>query len=318
MVFHHIKKIEKAQTYLDIAVRRALKHKSKKKQGASFDKAKLREYDFVGIIRDSLCSKLRSVMNDFPVLDDLPMFYSELLRVTLDYDKLKKSLSSIGWAVKKVQELARSYRRKIRETSDFKHLDAVKKAFLGRVCSVVNQVDKDLECLEHARLVMKDYPVIKPGIFTVCIAGFPNVGKTTLLSRLTSSVPEIKAYPFTTKRLNLGYASLRGKEVQFIDTPGTLARPNKMNSIEKQAYLAMKHLADVIIYVFDLTEPYPLADQKRLLGRISRLGKPVITYLSKTDVLERSVVEEFSKKEGAILTLNKLREEISRRILESN
>ena len=318
MSFQYIKRVEKAQHYLDTALRRAAGRKGKKLRNSQLQNAKTKDLERINIIRNYLVTKFKEITKHFPVLDNLSEFYKELVKTTLNYNQLRKSLRSVEWAQRKITELTRTYRMKLIRARNIEILTKEKKAFIGRVSSIVRQLNKPLETLEEARLVMKDYPVIKPGIFTVCIAGFPNVGKTTLLSRLTSSVPEIKAYPFTTKRLNLGYASLRGKEVQFIDTPGTLARPNKMNSIEKQAYLAMKYLADVIIYVFDLTEPYPLADQKRLLGRISRLGKPVITYLSKTDVLERSVVEEFSKKEGAILTLNKLREEISRRILESN
>ena len=45
---------------------------------------------------------------------------------------------------------------------------------------------------------MKDYPTIKTSLFTVAICGFPNVGKTTLLSKMTPSEPEISNYSFTT------------------------------------------------------------------------------------------------------------------------
>jgi nucleolar GTP-binding protein len=83
----------------------------------------------------------------------------------------------------------------------------------------------------------------------VAIAGFPNVGKSTLLNRLTGATAETNAYAFTTKSLNMGAIEYRHNTIQFIDTPGTLARPEKMNDIERQAYLAMKYAAHLIIYV---------------------------------------------------------------------
>lgn len=131
---------------------------------------------------------------------------------------------------------------------------------------------------------------------TVAIAGFPNVGKTTLLSKITSSTPEINSYAFTTKGLNLGYAKMKNLKIQFIDTPGTLNRLNKMNSIEKQAHLAMKYVTDIIIYIFDLTESYPLADQEKLFKRIKEYDLPEIIYLSKTDLLDKDTIGSFKKK----------------------
>ena len=133
---------------------------------------------------------------------------------------------------------------------------------------------------------MKDFPTIKTGVTTACIFGFPNVGKSTLLSKLTTAKPEIKPYAFTTKQLNIGYLQEAHRRIQIIDTPGTLNRFEKMNAIEQQAYLALKFCAEIIIYVYDLTESSaPLADQKKLYQALRLLKKPVVIYLSKTDML---------------------------------
>jgi nucleolar GTP-binding protein len=161
---------------------------------------------------------------------------------------------------------------------------------------------------------MADFPVIKTDLFSVCIAGFPNVGKTTLLSKLTVSKPDIQAYAFTTKQLNLGYAEMQGQKIQFIDTPGTLARPEKMNNIEKQAYLAIKYVADLVLYIFDITEPYPLEDQKKLLENLKEFRKPIILYLSKTDILEQDLINKFRQDFKTITDISELKREISSRI----
>jgi nucleolar GTP-binding protein len=314
MSFQSIKRIEKAQTYLDIAIRKALKSKSSSHQRLDLKKAKQLNMQIIGVINDVLSSKLDEIVKDFPALDNFTEFYAELLKVTLDRDELKKSLGSVNWAKKKINELAREHKSKSGVAASFERLDKTRSAFIGRISSVMKQIDKYLIILENARFVMADYPVIKPDLFTVCIVGFPNVGKTTLLSKLTVSKPDIQAYAFTTKQLNLGYAEMHSQKVQFIDTPGTLARPDKMNNIEKQAYLAIKYCADLIIYIFDLTEPYPLEDQKKLLELMKQFRKPIIVYLSKTDLLEQDAIKIFLEGQDAITIIDELKREITKRI----
>jgi len=69
-----------------------------------------------------------------------------------------------------------------------------------------------------------------------------------------------------------------------------------MNNIEKVAYLALKMLAEHIIYVFDLTEPYPLEEQEALYKALKKLKRPLSVYLSKTDIMEKADYEEFARK----------------------
>ena len=84
-----------------------------------------------------------------------------------------------------------------------------------------------------------------------------------------------------------------GKEVQVIDTPGTLNRYDKMNDIEKIAYAAMKHVGEILVYVFDLTEGcgYTIKQQMELLERIKKeLKKEIIIYLSKSDMIRHEKI----------------------------
>ncbi|MFH1510638.1 MAG: GTPase, partial [Candidatus Woesearchaeota archaeon] len=134
----------------------------------------------------------------------------------------------------------------------------------------------------------------RDSLFTVAITGFPNVGKTTLLSRLTGSTPEIQNYSFTTKNINIGYIKTQECLIQVMDTPGSLNR-GRMNPMEKQADLVLKHLASIIVYVFDPTEPYSMQDQIKLYESVNSMGKPVICYASKTDISEMpSVLHEYN------------------------
>ena len=124
---------------------------------------------------------------------------------------------------------------------------------------------------------------------------------------MTSASPEISSYPFTTKGIMIGYLD----DIQFLDTPGTLNRFNKMNYIEKQAYLGIKYLAKVIIYVFDPTLEYSLPEQEKLFKKLKEFDKPIIVYLSKMDIAEKEVVDKIVKKYKAITDAKELIKKIN-------
>ncbi len=315
MNFQDLKKIEKADFYIDLAFRRASKKTGElKKSIKTKDRTqKIKEIEIhrLDLIRTIITEEFKKILISFPSIDKLDIFYLELIKCTLDYASIKKSLGSVAWAIDKIEFFFKFYKSKIRQDREYKVIKSHSKEFYGRISSVVKQIKPYLAYLEESRRTMKDYPVIKTSVFTVCLFGFPNVGKSTLLSKLTTSKPEINSYPFTTKSLNLGYIKENARTIQIIDTPGTLNRFDKLNNIELQAYLALKHLTDAIIYIFDPTFEYEMEKQEKLLERVKEFEKPMLLYLSKTDKIDEKITKEFSKKfPEIIISKDKLREKI--------
>ena len=313
MNFQDLKKIENDKFYLDVAFKRA-KSKSDELRNKIKDKDRLRksktlEIAKLEIINSVLAEKLNQITTAFPSLDQLDIFYLELIKCTLDYKDLKKSLGSVKWAVDKIRDLFKQYRSKIQRAADFKYVNKLRREYYGRVSSVLKQIKKFLNYLEESRKTMKGFPAIKTSMFTVCITGFPNAGKSTLLKKMTSASPEINSYAFTTKKLNLGYIKTPKFKIQVIDTPGTLNRQDKMNYIELQAYLAVKHLANLIVYVFDPSLEYSLDKQERLLKRIEKYEKPILIYLSKQDIADKDIINKIKEKHK-ILEYDELNKEL--------
>jgi nucleolar GTP-binding protein len=173
----------------------------------------------------------------------------------------------------------------------------------------MRQLDKHITVLNEARTVMRNLPSLDDELFTVAIAGFPNVGKSTLLSKLTTARPEIKPYAFTTKGLNVGYFEHRFNQIQCIDTPGTLHR-TKMNAIERKADITLRYLAHCIISVIDPTEQsFTLAQQRTLHTHLEELDKPLFIYVSKTDIASQDqaarVLEMFPDATSDVAALKK-------------
>jgi nucleolar GTP-binding protein len=316
MNFQSIAPVETGDAYLDHALkeagRRATLLKRSMRKGNSFLQFRHVERQRLAYVAEELERGLGRITDSFPSLDRLSEFYTALMDATLERERLKKDLAATAWAAATVKRLVREFERKIGTCQDKDELLAVKRHAIGRISSVVKQISKSLLRLEQCRRVMRTYPSLKDGLFTVAIAGFPNVGKSTLLGRLTTARPEIKNYAFTTTTLNVGYMTYRYNQLQFVDTPGSLARPEKMNNIEKQAYLAMKYAAHLIIYVYDLTETYPLKEQEELERLIREVGKETIIYVGKNDLVPEKRLMAFKKEKARTITsLGELKEKIT-------
>jgi nucleolar GTP-binding protein len=319
MNFQDLKKIEKHTYYIDVAFKKAtnkvndIRHKVKIKYD-KLVKSKSIEQSRIDVIKESLNNQLNKILEAFPSIDNLEIFYLELIKTTLDYRDLKKSLGALKWATGQISKLHRDYNRKISKATDYNRVNEARRQFYGRVSSVLKQIRNNLDYLEESRKTMKDFPAIKTKLFTVCIFGYPNAGKSTLLKNLTDAEPEIKSYAFTTKKLNLGYINDPRVKVQIIDTPGTLNRLNKMNFIEFQAHLAVKHLADLVIYVFDPMFEKELKEQKKLLLKLKEYGKEIILYISKTDIAPQENIDKFSKFKS--LNLDELHKDLLKRAMK--
>ncbi|MCA9478211.1 MAG: 50S ribosome-binding GTPase [Nanoarchaeota archaeon] len=301
MGFSDLPIIERSDVFLDIAFKKA-RDAARNHTLADYEKSALNKEKTLSLVklkavRESLSKQLQLIIDKYPNFDNLHEFYAKLLRLTLDYKQLKKTLGSVNWLLGQVRDFTKSYNLKVKRAQDPATIKKLMNEYYGRISSVFKQVKKEFEYLHKARQVMRNYPLIKENMLTICLAGFPNVGKSTLLSKLTPAKPEINEYAFTTKRLNLGYKSLNAIKIQFIDTPGTLNRPEKMNPVEIQAYLAMRYVANFIVYVFDLTEhTYSIKDQLKLLERLKEYDKPLFAYISKQDLITEGDIEQFKEK----------------------
>jgi len=246
-------------------------------------------------VAQSLDSTLSGYVKAFPSFDELHPFQRELFDLLLDLDKLKKALGALDWARKKIKEICGEKLRIMRRSFDLNVIDDAREEAYGRVASVMKQVKKDLNFLIWSREKIRKLPTIFPESPTVVIAGYPNVGKSMLVAKLSSAKPEVAPYPFTTKGMIVGHFDHKWRTYQVIDTPGLLDRPlDERNQIELQAILALRHLADVMVFLIDPTEGCgaSVEQQKELLSQIRRdfSESAIIEVQSKSD-LKRGAAE---------------------------
>ena len=240
----------------------------------------------------NLVSTLEKYVKEFPSIDNLPMFYQELIDIKIDTNKLKKSLGAVAWAQKTCRMIYSKQAKSLKKAKGIDFLKQKQKEIYGRMSSVVKQVDKNLKLLAEAQIIMNEFPEIQD-VPTIVIAGYPNVGKSSLLRCLSSAKPEVAQYPFTTKEIHVGHIEKTERYItskyQIIDTPGLLDRPlSDRNDMEMQAIAALSHLADLIVFLLDTSETcgYTLKDQKHLLVQVKKIfgDTPIIIVESKMDI----------------------------------
>jgi len=125
----------------------------------------------------------------------------------------------------------------------------------------------------------------------VALVGFPNAGKSTLISTISAAKPKIADYPFTTLEPHLGV--VRHGEAEFVvaDIPGLIEGASEGRGLGHR-FLRHVERARVLVLLLDLasTEGRPPSDQEEvLLQELERyqpalLERPRLAVGSKTDV----------------------------------
>ena len=295
-----------AEELLDKAFRRASKVSGRNKKEKAINK--------LSTISNTLSDYFDKIIKSHPSYDNLSDFYREIIDVVVGIGRIRKSLAALKWANDMCQKIIT---RSIRKIKGGKDIDATLRAAYGRIASIIIQIDDELRFLNDARQKMREVPAFKD-LPTIVVAGYPNVGKSSFVAKISSVKPEIAVYPFTTKKIFVGFAEIDGLKLQVVDTPGLLDRPiHKRNKIEKRAVLCLKYLADCILFIIDPTETcgYSLQSQMSLLNEIKREFKVItIPVYSKADMHDKRDLPAFSSVsgEGIQEVLEIVKEELKR------
>ena len=136
------------------------------------------------------------------------------------------------------------------------------------------------------------------------LVGFPNAGKSTLISVISEAKPKIADYPFTTLEPNLGI--VRYKDYQSItvaDIPGIIEGAHQGKGLGIK-FLRHIERTKILLIMIDITSENYTKDFKTLLAELNQYSKVLskkkkILALSKSDLIEESEIKKCQKKKIA-------------------
>ena len=252
-------------------------------------KARIKEKIRLRVSSARICAALSKAVKAIPPRSMMSPFLLELLDA-MGAGGMVEARSKIDRSRRAIRSITDRSLSKMEVARSTQSLQSIRRAAYGRISSRVRSLRPAFAYLREMAPLMKELPSVKAGTPTVVIAGYPNVGKTTLLKALTGSAPEIRPIPFTTKSIQLGHYPWRWHEVQVIDTPGLLDRPDEeRNPTERKAVGALRHLPDVVVFMVDPTTTggFTLDNQLNLLAQIREsFSKPLVVALNKIDIAE--------------------------------
>jgi GTPase len=133
----------------------------------------------------------------------------------------------------------------------------------------------------------------------VGLVGYPNVGKSTLISRISSARPKIADYPFTTLEPNLGVVAVGDAkdEISFVvaDIPGLIEGAHTGVGLGTQ-FLRHIERTRLLVHLVDVSDssgrPDVVKDVEVIMGELHSFGagleeKPMIMAASKIDVVNK-------------------------------
>ena len=162
------------------------------------------------------------------------------------------------------------------------------------------------------------FSVKKEGDATVVLLGFPSVGKSTLLNKLTNAKSKVAEYEFTTLTVIPGILKLNGAIIQILDLPGIIAQAAKGKGWGKQI-LSAARAADLLLVLTDaekleqeevvkkelydagvrINQKQPKALVKKTSKGGIQVTSPTLSYLKKDQIID--LAQEFGFRNAEII-----------------
>lgn len=243
----------------------------------------------VRFTQENFSEKLSAIVSEFPRLEDVHPFYGDLLNNLYDKDHYKLALGQINTAKNIITKISKDYVKLLKYGDSLYRCKCLKVAALGRMSTVVKRIGPSLAYLEQIRQHMARLPSINPNERTLLICGYPNVGKSSFINKITRADVDVQPYAFTTKSLFIGHTDYKYLRYQVIDTPGILDGPLEgRNTIEMCSIIALAHLKAAVLFFLDISGScgYTIAQQAALFHSIKALflNKPLVIVCNKIDL----------------------------------
>lgn len=129
----------------------------------------------------------------------------------------------------------------------------------------------------------------------IALAGNPNCGKTTIFNNITGAKQHVGNYPGVTVEKKEGHRTFNGKDLLFVDLPGTYSLTARSLDEVVARNVIINEKPDIIVNVLDASN---LERNLYLAAQLVELGRPMVIALNMMDIAERMGIQIDLKKLG--------------------
>ena len=150
--FKTIVKIPTAGELVDISLSKT-QRKTPTMVAAGFKISRIRKFYMrkVKFMQESVGEKLQGIVDGFPKLNDVHPFYADLMNVLYDRDHYKLALGHVNKAKSICDNIANDYVRLLKYADSLYRCKMLKRAALGRTCTMLKKLKSSLAYLEEVR-----------------------------------------------------------------------------------------------------------------------------------------------------------------------
>lgn len=194
---------------------------------------------------------------------------------------------------------------------------------IGKLKAKLARLKDEMELRRSKGPKTAGYAVRKSGNATIALVGFPSVGKSTLLNKITNAQSEVAAYLFTTLTVIPGMMEYKGAKIQVLDLPGLIKDASKGKGRGREI-LSVVRSADLIILMIDVFETniHVLVEELRtanlrlnqrppdiVIAKKNR-GGITVNFTTKQSTLDEDLVRKMMNEYGHINADIVIREDI--------
>ena len=136
----------------------------------------------------------------------------------------------------------------------------------------------------------------------VALVGFPNVGKSTLISRISRAKPKIANYPFTTLEPHLGVVKFHEHEFVMADIPGLIEGASEGKGLGHR-FLRHVERARVLLVLLDQSDLAPHEPDEQLRILLDELGRYEPELLERPRLIAASKQDAVAYEAGVVADL---------------
>ncbi|ALU12757.1 hypothetical protein EYM_07185 [Ignicoccus islandicus DSM 13165] len=253
------------------------------------------EVQRVSLVYQIILDKLK-FLDQLPKPEELHPFYIELASLSVPYQKYWAVVHGLKRLRKKLEEMWEDYRVLVKTAVSLEEAARIRREAVGRALNAVKRSRGALDVILKFKLAISSLPSIDFNEPRIVVAGMPSTGKSSFVKFVSSAEVEVASYPFTTKEVHVGHFFDGRYKFQVVDTPGILDRTwEEMNEIEKRAAIAIRHLPNSLLFLFDVSaEGPPIEKQARVLDNVLKVvgNERVVLAANKIDVADAVKLRE--------------------------